>query len=73
MARINVNIALGLTLIGLAFVMGVPLHGAVGVVVSTVVSMAMLIAGVALLANRNTPWRELRPKFTKFPKWGTGR
>jgi hypothetical protein len=63
MARIN--IALGLALIVLSFVVGLPLRGPLGVVVSVVISLGMFIAGLALLANRNTPWRELRPRFTK--------
>ena len=70
MARIN--IALGLALIVLSFVVGLPLHGPVGVVVNIVISLAMFIAGVALLANRNTHWRELRPRFKKRD-WGTDR
>ena len=63
MARINV--ALGLALIVLSFVVGLPLRGPLGVVVSVVISLGMFIAGLALLANLNTPWRELRPRFTK--------
>ena len=63
MARINV--ALGLALIVLSFVVGLPLRGPLGAVVSVVISLGMFIAGLALLANRNTPWRELRPRFTK--------
>jgi hypothetical protein len=66
------NIALGLALIILSFVVGLPLHGPVGVVINVVISLGMFIAGVALLANRNAHWRELRPKFTKRD-WGTDR
>ena len=70
MARIN--IVLGLALIILSFVVGLPLHGPVGVAVNLVISLSMFIAGVALLANRNTHWRELRPRFNKRD-WGTDR
>jgi hypothetical protein len=70
MARIN--IALGLALIVLSFFVRLPLHGPVGIVLNVAISLGMFIAGLALLANRNTPWRELRPRFTKRD-WGTGR
>jgi hypothetical protein len=70
MARIN--IAIGLVLIVLSFFVRVPLDGALGLVLNIVISLGLFIAGIALIANRNTPWRELRPRFTKGG-WGTGR
>jgi hypothetical protein len=70
MARMN--IAVGLALIVLSFFVRVPLYGAVGMVLNIVISLSLFIAGIALIANRNTPWRELRPRFTKRD-WGTGR
>lgn len=70
MARIN--IAVGLALIVLSFFVRLPLNGAVGMVLNIVISLGLFIAGIALIANRNTPWRELRPRFTKRD-WGTGR
>ena len=71
MTRSHVNIAIGLTLIVLSLVVYVG-QGVAGFVATAVVSMALLIAGVALVANRNTHWRELRPRLKKSPKWGTG-
>jgi hypothetical protein len=68
----RVNVAVGIALIVLSFVVRLPLHGPVGLVLNIVVSLTLFIAGVALLANRNTPWRELRPRFTKRD-WGTDR
>jgi hypothetical protein len=68
----GINIAVGLALIVSSFFLRVPLDGAVGMVLNIVISLALFIAGIALIANRNTPWRELRPRFTKRD-WGTGR
>ena len=49
--------ALGLALIVLSFFVNVPLHGLLGLVASAVVSMALFIAGVALVANQ---WIRIR-------------
>lgn len=55
---------LGLALIVLSFVVAVPLHGLVGVVATWVISMAMWIAGFAVIFKS-------RPRFTRrYRDWG---
>jgi hypothetical protein len=49
--------AIGLALIVLSFFLNVPLHGLLGLVAGAVVSMALFIAGVALVANQ---WIRIR-------------
>lgn len=51
MTRARVLIAAGAALILLSLFVNVPLHGLLGLTVTALVSMALLIAGVAGVAN----------------------
>ncbi len=51
MTRARVLIAAGAALILLSLFVNVPLHGLLGLTVTAVISMALLIAGVAGVAN----------------------
>ncbi|WIM88897.1 hypothetical protein PT015_05305 [Candidatus Mycobacterium wuenschmannii] len=51
MTRPRLLIAAGVGLILLSLFVNVPLHGYLGLTVTAVVSMALLIAGVAAVAN----------------------
>jgi uncharacterized membrane protein YhaH (DUF805 family) len=57
MTRARYLFALGLALIVLSFIVGMPLQGVLGVIISAVISMALFIAGVALAANQ---WIQMR-------------
>ena len=57
MTRAHYLFALGVALIVLSFVVNVPLQGLLGLVASAVVSLALFIAGVALVANQ---WIRMR-------------
>jgi UPF0716 family protein affecting phage T7 exclusion len=60
MTRAHYLFALGLALIVLSFFVNVPLHGLLGLVATAVVSMALFIAGVALVANQWIRMRRFR-------------
>jgi hypothetical protein len=51
MTRARVLIAGGAALLLMSLFVNVPLHGVLGMAATAVVSMALLIAGVAALAN----------------------
>jgi hypothetical protein len=51
MTRARVLIAAGAVLIVMSLFVNVPLHGVLGLAATAVVSMALLIAGVAGVAN----------------------
>jgi UPF0716 family protein affecting phage T7 exclusion len=57
MTRARYLLALGLALIVLSFFVNVPLRGLLGLVATAVVSIALFIAGVALVANQ---WIRMR-------------
>jgi hypothetical protein len=57
MTRAHYLFALGVALIVLSFFVNVPLQGLLGLVASAVVSLALFIAGVALVANQ---WIRMR-------------
>jgi hypothetical protein len=57
MTRAHYLFALGVALMVLSLFVNVPLHGVLGLVANTVVSMAVFIAGVALVANQ---WTRIR-------------
>ena len=52
MTRAHYLFALGVALLVLSLFVNVPLHGLLGLVATAVVSMALFIAGVALVANQ---------------------
>jgi predicted phage tail protein len=51
MTRAHVLIVAGAVLLLMSLFVNVPLHGVLGLAASAVVSMALLIAGVAAVAN----------------------
>jgi hypothetical protein len=51
MSRARVLIAAGVALLLMSLFVNVPLHGVLGMAATAVVSMALLIAGVAAVAN----------------------
>ena len=57
MTRAHYLLALGVALIVLSFLVNVPLQGLLGLVATAVVSLALFIAGVALVANQ---WIQIR-------------
>jgi hypothetical protein len=57
MTRAHYLLALGVGLIVLSFFVNVPLRGLLGLVATAVVSLALFIAGVALVANQ---WIRMR-------------
>ena len=57
MTRAHYLFALGVALLVLSLFVNVPLHGLLGRVATAVVSMALFIAGVALVANQ---WIRMR-------------
>ena len=57
MTRAHYLFALGVALIVLSFLVSVPLQGLLGLVATAVVSLALFIAGVALVANQ---WIRMR-------------
>jgi hypothetical protein len=57
MTRAHYLLALGVGLIGLSFFVNVPLQGLLGLLATAVVSLALFIAGVALVANQ---WIRMR-------------
>ena len=57
MTRAHYLFALGVALLVLSLFVNVPLHGLLGLVATAVVSMALFIAGVALVANQ---WMAIR-------------
>ncbi|MGO9034461.1 hypothetical protein [Mycobacterium sp.] len=52
MTRAHYLFALGVALLVLSLFVNVPLHGLLGLVATAVVSIALFIAGVALVANQ---------------------
>ena len=57
MTRAHYLFGLGMALLVLSLFVNVPLHGLLGLVATAVVSMALFIAGVALVANQ---WMAIR-------------
>jgi hypothetical protein len=62
MTRAHYLFALGVALLVLALFVNVPLHGLLGLVATAVVSMALFIAGVALVANQWIAIRRFKDK-----------
>ena len=62
MTRAHYLFALGVALLVLSFFVNVPLHGLLGLVATAVVSMALFIAGVALVANQWIAIRRFKDK-----------
>ena len=62
MTRAHYLFALGVALLVLALFVNVPLHGLLGLVATAVVSMALFIAGVALVANQWIAIRRFKGK-----------
>jgi uncharacterized membrane protein YhaH (DUF805 family) len=62
MTRARYLLALGVGLIVLSFFVNVPLQGLLGLVATAVVSLALFIAGVALVANQWIAIRRFKDK-----------
>jgi hypothetical protein len=62
MTRAHYLFALGVALLVLSLFVNVPLHGLLGLVATAVVSMALFIAGVALVANQWIAIRRFKGK-----------
>jgi hypothetical protein len=62
MTRVHYLFALGVALLVLSLFVNVPLHGLLGLVATAVVSMALFIAGVALVANQWIAIRRFKDK-----------
>ena len=62
MTRAHYLFALGVALLVLSLFVNVPLHGLLGWVATAVVSMALFIAGVALVANQWIAIRRFKDK-----------
>ncbi len=60
MTRARVLIAAGAALLLMSLFVSVPLHGVLGMAATAVVSMALLIAGVAAVANGIVELRRLK-------------
>ncbi len=60
MTRARVLIAAGAVLLVMSLFVNVPLHGVLGMATTAVVSMALLIAGVAAVANGIVELRRFR-------------
>ena len=62
MTRAHYLFALGVALLVLSLFVNVPLHGLLGWVATAVVSMALFLAGVALVANQWIAIRRFKDK-----------
>jgi len=62
MTRAHYLFALGVALLVLSLFVNVPLHGLLGLVATAVVSMALFIAGVAIVANQWIAIRRFKDK-----------
>jgi hypothetical protein len=62
MTRAHHLFAVGVALLVLSLFVNVPLHGLLGLVATAVVSMALFIAGVALVANQWIAIRRFKDK-----------
>ena len=62
MTRAHYLFALGVALLVLSLFVNVPLHGLLGLVATAVVSLAVFIAGVALVANQWIAIRRFKDK-----------
>jgi hypothetical protein len=62
MTRAHYLFALGVALLVLSLFVNVPLHGLLGLAATAVVSMALFIAGVALVANQWIAIRRFKGK-----------
>jgi len=62
MTRAHYLFALGVALLVLSLFVNVPLHGLLGLVATAVVSMALFIAGLALVANQWIAIRRFKDK-----------
>jgi len=62
MTRAHYLFALGVALLVLSLFVNVPLHGLLGLGATAVVSMALFIAGVALVANQWIAIRRFKDK-----------
>jgi len=62
MTRAHYLFAVGVALLVLSLFVNVPLHGLLGLVATAVVSMALFIAGVALVANQWIAIRRFKDK-----------
>ncbi|MDT5226282.1 MAG: hypothetical protein QOE12_3624 [Mycobacterium sp.] len=60
MTRARVLIAAGVVLLLMSLFVNVPLHGVLGMATSAAVSMALLVAGVAAVANGVAQLRRFR-------------
>jgi hypothetical protein len=60
MTRARVLIAAGVALLLMSLFVNVPLHGVLGMAATAVVSMALLIAGIAGVANGIVELRRLK-------------
>jgi hypothetical protein len=62
MTRAHYLFALGVALLVLSLFVNVPLHGLLGLAATAVVSMALFIAGLALVANQWIAIRRFKDK-----------
>ena len=62
MTRAHYLFALGVALLVLSLFVNVPLHGLLGLAATAVVSMALFIAGVAVVANQWIAIRRFKDK-----------
>ena len=62
MTRAHYLFALGVALLVLSLLVNVPLHGLLGLVATAVFSIALFIAGVALVANQWIAIRRFKDK-----------
>ena len=62
MTRAHYLFGLGVALLVLSLFVNVPLHGLLGLVATAVVSMALFIAGLALVANQWIAIRRFKDK-----------
>ena len=62
MARARVLIAVGAALIVMSLFVSVPLSGLLGLAITAVISMALCIAGVALVANQVIELRRFKDR-----------
>lgn|GEM_PF-3226022 len=60
MTRARALIAAGVVLLVMSLFVNVPLHGMLGMATSAVVSMALLVAGIAAVANGVAQLRRYR-------------
>jgi len=62
MARARVLIAVGAALVVMSLFVSVPLHGLLGLAITAVISMALCVAGIALVANQVIELRRFKDR-----------